>query len=180
MKRFTRIAVGFAVISSTAAICAGKDIEDSTPTPMPILSTEISGSDLGFFMGAGPQMALLERLSELAQKRAVTPEVKSEAGMVLKEQTDAAVRLKTLAAARHVPVADEPDEAGKKILQSLGKLDGVQFDKAFLNAQGDANDALEASLDAGAGSTDGEIKAFAQAELQALTAEKERVRKLGL
>ena len=52
-----------------------------------------------FFTGAAPQMALLARIADLAKKQAVTPEVQAEAATVSKEQTDAAARLKTLAAA---------------------------------------------------------------------------------
>lgn len=181
MKRFTRIAAGLAALVGTGAVFAAtRDIEDATPAPLPILSTEISGSDLGFFMDSAPQLALLERLAELAEKRATTPEVKAEAALLRKDQTEAMGRLKELQASKNVPVMDEPDTAGKKVLQALGKLDGVRFDKAFLDAQGDADDALETSLAAGAASTDAEIKAFAQAESQTIKEEKDRVRQLGL
>jgi len=174
-----RIIIG-AAMAMAALCCFGKDILDSTPPPMPILSTEISGSDLAFFTGAASQMALLARLSELAKKQAVTPEVQVEAGALEKEQTGAMAQLKTLAIRKHAPADAEVDDAGGKLLQALGKLNGVKFDKSFLDAQGDAEDALQASLEAGAGSSDADIKAFAAAGLETLKAERERVRKLGL
>jgi predicted outer membrane protein len=178
MKRFTRT---MALILGAMAVCAmGKEIEDATPTPAPILTTDISGSDLAFFMGAGPQMALLARMCDLAKKQAVTPEVQAEAATASKEQADAGARLKALAAGKGVTVADEPDDQGKGILQALDQLKGVKFDKSFLDAQADAEDALETSLNAGAGSSDKEIKALAEAGLETLKQERERVKKLGL
>jgi len=170
-----------AAMLTGAAVSAGAGgPEEAAPTPAPLLSTEISGSDLMFLTGAAPQMALLAELSDLAKKNAVTPEVQSEAATTWREQTDAAARLKALAGRVHVPVAAEPDDAGKQVLDALGKAKGMKFDKLFLDAQGDAQDQLEASLESGASSSDGEIKAFAQAGLGTLKQERERVRKLGL
>jgi len=169
-----------AVVAMAAISAAARDIEDSTPTPFPIISTEISGSDLAFFTGAGPQMALLAQLSELAAKRAVAPEVQAEAAMLSKEQSAAAARLQQLAASKNVPLAADPDDPGKQVLQNLKKLDGVRFDKSFLDAQQDAQDALETSLQSGASSTDPDIKSLAEADLQTLKQERDRLRKLGL
>jgi predicted outer membrane protein len=125
-------------------------------------------------------MALLAQLSELAKKRAVTPEVQAEAATLWKEQTDAATQLKALAAKNEVTVTDEPDRQGLKVLQSLSKLGGVKFDKSFLDAQSDAQDTLETTLELGSKSRDADIKALAQADLDILKAERDRVRKLGL
>jgi predicted outer membrane protein len=166
---------GCAVISATAA-----DIEDATPTPAPILSTEISGRDLGFFMGAAPEIALLMQLADLAKTHAVTPEVQAEAATVLKEQTAAAGQFKQLAERDHIPLSDSPDDAGGNVVADLRKLDGVKFDKAFLDALGDAQDGLETALNTGASSADPDIKSFATANLQTLKQERDRIRKLGL
>ena len=180
MKRSTRIAavVVLAAMAGGAVMRApGNDVEDATPPPARILSTEISGSDLEFLTGAGPEMALLARLAELAKKRAVTPEVRAEAAAVYTEQTDAIARLKELSGRLRVPLDTEPNGAGLKVLQAIGKLKGVKFDKAYLDAK---EDALETIMEAGAGSSDAAIKAFAQAGLQILKLERERVRRLGL
>jgi len=181
MNRLPRI-LAFVALAGAAAIstAAAADIEDATPTPAPILSTEISGSELGFLMDAAPQIALLVHLAELAKTRAVTPEVQSEAATVSKEQTAAAGQLKDLATHNNVPLTGDPDDQGAKILATLHDLSGVKFDKAFLDAQADAQDALETTLNTGAASSDPAIKAFATANLQTLKQERDRVRKLGL
>jgi putative membrane protein len=166
------------VVLAGAAVAA--DIEEATPTPAPLLSTEISGSDLGFLMDAAPRIALLVRLADFAKTRAVTPEVKAEAATVSKEQTAAAAQLKDLAASDHVPLADDPGDEGGKVLATLRDLSGVKFDKAFLDAQADAQDALETTLNTGASVSDPAIKTFAVANLQTLKLERDRIRKLGL
>jgi predicted outer membrane protein len=170
-----------AIYLAMAAVCAAQNgPEYASPPPAAILSTEISGGDLVFFTGAGPETALMEEISALAQKQAVTPEVKALAGIVLKEQSDAAEQLKGLAAAKNVPISQEPDMQGRKEILALAKVTGPRFDKSFLDALGDVQDLLETSLEAGAASSDKEIKAYADAGLETLKKERDGVRRLGL
>ncbi|MGA3170758.1 MAG: DUF4142 domain-containing protein [Chthoniobacteraceae bacterium] len=173
------VAIFLAMAGMCAAGLAQGGPEYATPAPAAILSTEISGGDLVFFTGAGPETALIKEISALAEKRAVTPEVKALAIAVLKEQTDAAAQLSALAAARDVPIPQGPDGEGRKELATLAKMEGPRFDKSFLDALGDAQDLLETSLEAGAGSSDKEIKAYAEAGLERLKKERDGVRRLG-
>ena len=171
----------FVVLLGTAAVCAlAKDAEYVSPEMPRILSTELSGSDLVFFAGAARQTALLVRLSEMAKGRAATPEVQALAAAAWKEQTDAAARLKDLAGRKEVPLPEEPDGPAKDLVQALAILQGFKFDKSCLDALADAQDQLGTALEAGAASTDRDIKAFAAAEAGTLKVERERVRKLGL
>jgi hypothetical protein len=177
MKFIFRITAAIALTATTQVIA--KDIEDATPTPAPILSTDISGSDLGFLTGAAHQMALLSKISELASKQAVTPQVQSEAAATMKEQTNAITALQKIAAGYHVPLDTELQDEDMRLLKSLEAEKGLKFDKDYLDAQTDANHALEATLTAGAASSDAGIKAFAQDGLSRLKQEQDRVRKLG-
>jgi len=177
LRALTVIFLGMAATSAVGLAQGGA--EYATPTPAAILSTEISGGDLVFFTGAGPQTALMGELSALARKQAVTPEVKALAGTVFKEQTDAVAQLKALAAAKDVPMSQDLDREGRKVLLRLAKETGPRFDKSFLDALGDAQDLLETSLDAGAASSDKEIKAYADAGLEELKKERDGVRQLG-
>jgi predicted outer membrane protein len=154
--------------------------EEAPSPPAPILSTEISGSDLAFFTGAAREIAALTRLSALAKDRAVIPEVKAVADAIFNQQTDLGARLETLAASKQVPLAEELDGPGKAQLHSLDARKGPRFDKSFLDATSDAQDRLETSFEAGAGSSDKDIKAFAEAGLATLKQERDRVAKLGL
>jgi putative membrane protein len=180
MSPLPRIIAFAALAGATAVSATAADIEDATPTPAPILSTEISGSELGFLMDAGQQISLLVRLADLAKTRAVTPEVKAEAATVSKEQSPAAAQLKDLAASDHVPLSDGPGDDGGKVLATLRTLSGVKFDKAFIDALADAQDALGTALNTGATLSDPAMKAFAAANLQTLKVEGDRIRKLGL
>ena len=171
----------FVVILGTAAVCAlAKDAEYASPPATQILSTELSGSDLVFFARAARQTALLVRLSEMAKGRAATPEVQAVAAAAWKEQTEAAARLKELAGRKQVPLSEEPDGPARDLVRTLAILKGLKFDKSCLDALADAQDLLATALEAGAASTDRDIKAFAAADTGTLKAEKDRVRKLGL
>jgi predicted outer membrane protein len=170
----------------TAAMCGAftlcavaKDIEDATPTPAPLLSTDISGSDLSFLTSAAHDIALLAKISELASKHATIPEVQAEAATVLKEQTDAMAALQKLAAGYHVSLDTELYGDDQRLVKSLDADKGLKFDKAYLDAQADADQALQASLTTGAASSDAGIKAFAHEALTRLKAEQDRVRRLG-
>jgi uncharacterized protein (DUF1800 family) len=182
MKSIKRIAA--ATLCGALTLGAGlsamaADIEDATPTPAPILSTDIGGRDLAFLTGAAHQIALLAKISELAGKQAVTPEVQAEAATVAKEQTDAMAALEKIADGFHVPLDTAPDAAGAKLVKALRAKKGPKFDKSYLDAQADAGHALEATLTAGAASSQADIKAFAQSGLVRLKAEEAQVRKLG-
>jgi hypothetical protein len=179
MKRMTRITATLCGAFTLCAAAQGKDIEDSTPTPAPIISTDISGSDLTFLTDAARQIALLKTLSTLASKSAVTPEVQAEASAVVKDQTDALTALQKIAAGDHVSLDTGLHDADQRLAKSLRSQKGLKLDKAYLDAQADADHALEASLTAGAASSDAGIKAFAQNNLAKLKQEQDRVRKLG-
>jgi predicted outer membrane protein len=179
MKRHALTAL-LAAILGAAAIAAPRDAEYSAPPPQPILSTDLSGSDLVFFTGAARQTALLVLLSGLGKAHAVTPEVQTVAAAIWKDQADAAARLKDLADKKHIPLDGDSDASARKQLQALASLKGVRFDKSCLDTIGDTQDLLETSLEAGSASTDKDIKAFADAGLGALKQERERVSRLGL
>jgi putative membrane protein len=182
MKSITRIAAATicgALTLGAAMSAIAADIEDATPTPAPILNTDIGGRDLTFLTDTAHQIALLAQISELASKQAVTPEVQTEAATVAKEQADALAALQKIADGYHVPLDTDLDGDGTKLLTTLQADKGPKFDKSYLDAQADAAQALAASLTAGATSSDPGIKAFAQTSLTQLKAEQERVRKLG-
>lgn len=178
MKLPTQSAV-IAMMLGAAAVCMAAP-EDAPAPKAPILSTDLDGRDLAFFDGASHQTALVIRLSGLAVKHAVTPEVQQMAAAVGKEQAEAAGKLIALADQKHLPMAVEPDGQGRKQLDSIEKLAGAKFDKSYLNALGDAQDALAASLESGAASADKDIKQYAQTGIEILKQERERVKKLGM
>ncbi len=159
---------------------ASGDAEYAPRPPAPILSTEISGGDLLFLTSAARQIDRAVELSGLAKNKAVTPEVQAVAAVAWKDQTDAAARLKDLVARKHVPLDGEPDLPAKKELDALARLKGIRFDKACIDALGEAQALLETSLSAGAASSDKEIQAFAQSSLGTLKQEQKQLSRLGI
>jgi len=181
MKHPYRIktAVCGAIMTCVAIGAGAKDVEDATPTPAPILSTEVSASDLSCLTGAAHYMALLTIMSGMADKHAVTPEVKAEAAAVAEEQKPAMESLEMLAGKLNVPLDAELNGVDTDALASIGTQKGLKFDKAFLDAQRDAEDALGTALTDGLNSTDANIKEFAKTGLTRLKQEQDRMRKLG-
>jgi putative membrane protein len=175
VKQFLAAAAFFAATGASLASPAAGE-----PAPAQILSTDLSGGDIAFFTGASRQIALAAGLSAMARDRATTPEVKQLAAGIATEQTGAEAKLKDLAALKHVPLEAETDAAGKKQLQALAKLKGPKFDKSYLDALADAQDALQQSLESGAASADPGIQSLAQSALATLKQERLRVRRLGM
>lgn len=173
-------AVCAAVLAGSAVHSIAADIEYATPAPPRILSTEISGRDLAFFMAAAPEMALLGKVAEVGAQRAVTPEVKAEAILLVKEEKDQVAKLKALADEMGPPLSLEPDATGAKTIKTLARLQGVKFDKSFLDDAADAEDQLRAALISGAASQTGAIKDFCNVELAALKQQRQRLNRLGL
>jgi predicted outer membrane protein len=180
MTRYLMRAMAGALVLAAAGTLRAAPEEDGAPAVSLILSTEVSGSDLAFFSGAARETALLGRLCEMARKHATAPEVQALAAAVEKEQTDWAAQLKELSGHKHVPLTGEPDREGMKLLLRLEKLTGVKFDKSCLDALGDAQEMLETSLKAGAGSADPEIRRLAEGEMGRLKQERERERRMGV
>lgn len=178
MKHTTLIAA--CALAFCAAVSAGaKDIEDATPKPPPLLTSDLSGSDLTCLTGAAHELEVLTTIAEMAGKHAVTPEVKAEAAAIAKEQAAALDTLKALAASLHVAVDTDLYGDDARLIETLEGINGVKFDKAYMDAQGETEQALETSLNAGAASADAGIKAFAQDGLARLKQEQDRARKLG-
>jgi len=186
MKATAALAAAFLAASAlpgaakAASKAAAGDAEYAPPPPAPILSTDISGGDLLFLTSAARQINQAARLSGLAKNKAVTPEVQALAAAVWKEQSAAAARLKDLAARKHVPLQSEPDLPAKRELDALARLEGIRFDKACIDALGEAQALLETSLSAGAASSDKDIQAFAQANLGTLKQEQKQLSRLGI
>jgi hypothetical protein len=178
MKNAAQLFIVAALLTVTAHSPAAP--EDAKTPEAPILSSDLSGSDLTFFSDASRQILLIARISYIAKAHAVTPEIQSLAAAISTGQTASAARLKDLADRKSVPFGDEPNRADKALLKSLSNEKGAKLDKSYLDALSDAQSLLAASLQAGVASADSDIKSFAQAALDTLKQEQARVRKLGL
>lgn len=125
----------------------------------------------GSFMTKAAGAGLYEvEVSKLAQDRADAAEVKKFAEMLVSHHTAANGELKALAQARSVDLPGELPSDKKARIDSLSKLSGADFDKAFVQKVGiDDHQSDIALFKRTANSTgDAEVKAFAEKTLPVL------------
>lgn len=73
-------------------------------------------------------------LAELAMERAKSKQVKKLAKHIKQDHEQANQALKSVADKKGVPLPDETDANHKKEKQRLAKLEGSEFDRAYVNA----------------------------------------------
>jgi putative membrane protein len=90
-------------------------------------------SPSGFMMEAARGGMAEVELSRPAQTKAQNAEVKAFAQKMVQDHTNANTELKALAAKKNVTLPTELDSLHKGILETMGKLSGAEFDKAYVN-----------------------------------------------
>jgi predicted outer membrane protein len=93
----------------------------------------------------------------LAQARAVSPEIRNLGKLVVRDEGELDRRLKVLAEAAGIVLAEEP-KPGKNQLQELKELQGVDFDRNFLNFSYGASETLRKRLTEGLKSGDPSLR----------------------
>lgn len=88
------------------------------------------------FIKKAAQVDLAEvQMAQLAQQKSQDEHVKQMAQQILNDHQQNEEKVKQLAQKNNVTLPDQPDAKHQAKLQKLQKLDGAQFDKAFLKAQ---------------------------------------------
>jgi putative membrane protein len=122
------------------------------------------------------------RTSQLALERSRNPDIVNFARRMISDHGDANNALKMTARAspssEALPASLDPPH--EKIYSDLQKLDGVDFDAAYITAQSNAHFEAVALFDAYAkGGNDGKLKAFAAETLPTLRAHQDALAHLG-
>ena len=90
-------------------------------------------------------------LGKMAAQKAVNPEVKRFAQMMVDDHTKAGNALKDVAGKYNVTPAPQVDDKHQDLMNKLSKLRGAEFDKEYMKAMvddhGDAVDKLESRVD---------------------------------
>ena len=108
-------------------------------------------------------------LGQLAQQKAVSPEVKQFGVQMIKDHTDANDRLKALATAKDVKIPDSSSVMQQASKAKLNLLSGDSFDKSYIKGMVDDHkeDIKEFQKEASQGQ-DPDVKAFATGTLPTL------------
>src|SRR5918995_3501767 len=91
------------------------------------------------------------QLGQLALKQAQDPQVKQFAQMMVDEHTKALEQLRTAASSQGLQVATSLDNKHQKLHDKLAKLQGAQFDRAYMDAMVDTHKDTEKLLKRRAG-----------------------------
>jgi predicted outer membrane protein len=135
---------------------------DRPATGVLLYDTDLSGRDLVFFQTANETGLRQLALATLARERAESDHIKAVAATFAGTQASEIKQLARLASLKGlslaIPVA--PDPAAE-----FEKLEGVKFDKKWIERLVAVNSAAVTAYESGAQSADPEIKAFAAAML---------------
>lgn len=130
---------------------------------------DVSDSDKDFLSKAAQGNVAEVKLAELALTHADSPAVKSFAEKMMKDHTAASVKLTAIAAKKSVTLPAEPSSEQKKTYDELAKLNGPDFDKAYMAAMVlDHDTDVRLFEEATKTAEDKDIKAFATKTLPTL------------
>lgn len=116
-------------------------------------------------------------LSRTAQTKAQNAEVKAFSQKMVQDHSNANTELKQLAAKKSVTLPTEMDAAHKTMAESMAKLSGAEFDKAYVAAMVADHEKTVALFQSQAdGGTDADAKAWATKTLPTLKMHLEMVK----
>jgi len=132
-----------------------------------------------FLQKAAQANAAEIKTSQAAQTRAVDPAVKALADRMVDEHTANEHALEALAAKRSVAIGADPDPDRQIRIGSLQKLEGVEFDRAYVKTMAEDHAASIAFFEQASGAIDdAEIRQFIDATLPVLREHAEAAEKL--
>jgi putative membrane protein len=132
--------------SSSGATAAPSDVagQDDMSTRT---SAKAESSDLQQFVEKASIVNMAEiQLGQLAVERAQDPQVKQFAQTMIDDHTKAQEQLKTVAGSQNIPIPGALDGKHQKLHDKLAKLQGAEFDRAYMDAMVDGHKDAEKLL----------------------------------
>jgi len=122
----------------------------------------LNSHDAGFLNAISHGDLAEVKLGELAEDRASSPDVKKLAQTLIKDHRSTQKDLKALAANKNLSLATDLDDKQQATYDRLSKLNGTDFDKAFVqyNIKDHESD-VDLAKDFAAHAQDPDVKAFA-------------------
>ena len=122
----------------------------------------VTGGDLAFMNEAAPGGLAEVELGRLAEERAASAEVKAFARQMIADHAKAGEKLKQLAQQKKVVLPEAILPKAKQTKEMLSKLQGAEFDRAYVKAMLEVHLSDVAAFEAVAkNATDADVKAFA-------------------
>ena len=137
----------------------------------------VTGGDLAFMNAAAPGGMAEVEMGRLAAKQAESNEVKQFAARMIADHTKAGDELKQLAQQKKVMLPPEVSPAHKETMAKLSKLNGAEFDRAYVMAMvADHEKDVTAFAATAKGAVDADLKAYAAKTLPTLEVHLQMIR----
>jgi putative membrane protein len=118
-------------------------------------------------------------LSQLAAQKATNPRVKEFAQMIVQDHQQGNQQLTQIGQQKGMDVPKRPDELHAKTLASMRKMNGPQFDQAYMSAMvADHEKMLAKFEDKAAKATDPDVRSFASSQVPILRRHLEQARQI--
>ena len=147
MKRY-----GFLTIALAAALtigCNSNDRKDASNPPAGGAvgtagseSTNVSNADKDFVKDLATANIAEVELGRMAQDKAVNPDVKKFAQMMVDDHTKANESLTALASRHNIPIPSAMDDKHNDLRDNLAKKTGADFDKDYVDAMVDGHQSV--------------------------------------
>jgi len=139
---------------------------DSTKAAIP---STVSKSDQDFAVNAANAGMTEIQAGQLAQTQGTAREVKAYGAMMVKDHTEAADKLKAVAAQKNITLPATVSSDMQKNLDDLKAKSGKDFDKAYMDMMvSDHKKVISAFEDEAKNGSDADIRAFADSTLHTL------------
>jgi len=144
----------------------------------PALAADTSADAQTFLQTAASGGKAEVALGELAQAQATNPEVKQFGSLMVTDHGKANAELQALASKKGVPLPAEVDAKHQQEHERLAKLNGADFDRAYMDAMVKGHDENIAAFEKAKGSDDPDVKTFASQTLPTLEQHQRLARKI--
>jgi len=160
------LALSAILIASIGAIAA----QDASTSTVSSAAASLPHGDKKFIRKVARASTNEVALSQLADGRAMNPDVKSFAQMMVTDHTQANSDLEVLAKTKGVEITKAVDEGKTDDVSSLSSKSGADFDKAYAKAMLSAHKgAVELFKDEAANGKDSDVVAFAKKYVDTLS-----------
>lgn len=155
--------------SSTEAAKDSNATKMSDSTSANAMATTVSKADQNFAVDAANAGMTEIQAGQMAEEKGMEKDVKDYGKMMVKDHTEAADKLKTIAAGKNITLPSSVSPEMQKNLDDLQSKTGKDFDKAYLDMMvSDHKKVISSFEDEAKNGSDADIRAFADSTLHTL------------
>ncbi|MBS1665148.1 MAG: DUF4142 domain-containing protein [Bacteroidetes bacterium] len=145
------------------------DSSNGGTTATPAIPSSVSKADQDFAVNTADAGMTEIQAGQLAQQKGVGKDVKEYGAMMVKDHTEAADKLKAIAASKNITLPSAVSADMQKALDDLQKKEGKDFDKAYIDMMvSDHKKVIGMFNDESKNGSDADIRAFANSTLHTL------------